>query len=176
MSVHLPQGQYQTIVADPPWPYGDALPGNRRGAAKHYQLMGIPDVSRVPVVDWAAPNAHLYLWITASFLVEGVGASVCRAWGFEPKQIVVGANPQIGMGHWWRTNTEFLIFAVRGSAPPLRRDLPTIAVFNRLKHSEKPEDVLAQIEEISPGPRLEVFARRYRPGRDAVGNEVGVAL
>jgi N6-adenosine-specific RNA methylase IME4 len=39
-------------------------------------------------------------------------------------------------------------------------------------HSHKPEEQYAIIERCSPGPRVELFARRPQPGWDAVGNEI----
>ncbi len=43
--------------------------------------------------------------------------------------------------------------------------------WQRGKHSEKPEAFLDMVEEISPAPRLEMFARRNRLGWDTWGNE-----
>jgi N6-adenosine-specific RNA methylase IME4 len=39
-------------------------------------------------------------------------------------------------------------------------------------HSHKPEEQFAVIERVSPGPYLELFARRRQPGWDIWGNEV----
>jgi len=39
-------------------------------------------------------------------------------------------------------------------------------------HSENSDATYEYIEAISPGPRLEIFARRRRPGWDVWGNEV----
>jgi hypothetical protein len=38
-------------------------------------------------------------------------------------------------------------------------------------HSAKPEAFLDLVEQLSPGPRLELFARRQRLGWDTWGNE-----
>ena len=40
------------------------------------------------------------------------------------------------------------------------------------EHSVKPAEQYAIIERLSPGPYLELFARRRRPGWDAWGHEV----
>ena len=34
----------RTVVADPPWPYRDRLPGGGRGAAKHYKLLSLDEI------------------------------------------------------------------------------------------------------------------------------------
>ena len=41
----------------------------------------------------------------------------------------------------------------------------------RLEHSRKPDDLYHYAESL-PGPYLELFARRARPGWDVWGNEV----
>jgi N6-adenosine-specific RNA methylase IME4 len=41
----------------------------------------------------------------------------------------------------------------------------------RLAHSQKPEAFLDLIERVSPGPYVELFARRDRLGWDTWGNE-----
>ena len=44
--------------------------------------------------------------------------------------------------------------------------------WKRGKHSVKPDAFQAMIETVSPGPYLELFARRKRDGWEAWGNEV----
>jgi hypothetical protein len=39
------------------------------------------------------------------------------------------------------------------------------------RHSAKPGNFITMVEEVSPGPYLEMFARENRPGWDAWGNE-----
>jgi N6-adenosine-specific RNA methylase IME4 len=41
----------------------------------------------------------------------------------------------------------------------------------RGRHSKKPADFFALAERLSPGPRLELFARQARPGWDGWGDE-----
>jgi len=47
----------------------------------------------------------------------------------------------------------------------------TLVLAPRGKHSEKPQAAYDKIENISPGPRLELFARGARPGWDVWGDE-----
>ena len=71
--------------------------------------------------------------------------------------------------------SEFLLVCRKGK--PKRIDpWPSNVVdvpFNpaRLKHSQKPEKFLDLIEQVCPGPYLELFARRNRLGWDTWGNE-----
>jgi N6-adenosine-specific RNA methylase IME4 len=75
------------------------------------------------------------------------------------------------MGHWFRHTSEHLIFAVRGKAPALRKDLGATFFAPRGRHSAKPDRLQALAELMSPGPRLELFARRARDGWTAWGDQ-----
>ena len=183
---------YTTICADPPWPYssGRALgsskefrpnsydkPTSAPNAAARYGLMSIAAISALTIP--AADNAHLYLWTTNAFMEEA--HQVARAWGFEPKTILTWvkmqhANPTVvsmRMGYYYRGASEHIVFAVRGSLRLKERILPTAFLWPRIaQHSRKPEQFYALVERASPGPYLELFARRRRLGWDAAGNEV----
>lgn len=85
----------RTIVADPPWPYNDAINAGKgiRGAATQYETMTVeaicsmfPRVCEEAGVRVDDAGAHLYLWTTNAFLEEG--HRVCRAWGFKPKTVI----------------------------------------------------------------------------------------
>lgn len=60
-------GLYASILADPPWPEqgGGEI---KRGADRHYGLMSVEDIALLPVTFWAAPDAHLYMWVTNNYL------------------------------------------------------------------------------------------------------------
>lgn len=184
-------GTYRTIVADPPWPYrsgtlvgrGLTPPGRAinwraqktRGIGDRYPVMSVAAICalRIP----AAEEAHLYLWTTNAFMVEA--HDVARAWGFSPKTILTWTKvkpdgaPSMRAGYWFRGATEHVVFAVRGTMR-LRgpRPLPTAFLWPRLPHSVKPEHFFDLVEEASPGPYLELFARRRRLGWDALGDAI----
>ena len=65
------------------------------------------------------------------------------------------------------------INARKGTAPPqkLTRASGRWHQWPRGRHSEKPEAFLDLVEQVSPGPYLELFARRNRLGWDTWGNE-----
>ena len=75
-----------TLVADPPWPFADKLPGGGRGAVKHYATMKIPEIMRFPLPE-LAPDARLFLWRVGSMQAEAL--EVARAWGFVVKTELV---------------------------------------------------------------------------------------
>jgi len=103
---------------------------------------------------------------------------VMESWGFEFKNILTWAkvtrsgNPATGMGYWLRGATEHLLLGVRGKPKPLVRNAPTWFSSPVGRHSEKPVEAYRIIERVSDGPRLELFARRARPGWTVWGNEV----
>ncbi|MDD3654818.1 MAG: MT-A70 family methyltransferase [Desulfotomaculaceae bacterium] len=165
----IPAGRYRTLVADPPWRYADS--NTRAAAEKHYGTMSTAEICGLPVGELAEEGAHLYLWATNAHLPEAF--AVARAWGFAYKTLLTWVKPQMGLGHYFRGCTEHVLFCVRGSLPT--RDNATRNCFEapRAEHSKKPEAFYQLVEKCSPGPYLELFARRRRPGWQAWGNEVG---
>lgn len=96
-----------------------------------------------------------------------------RAWGFSPLNVVTWRKGSYGLGFYMRNNTEQLIFAVRGkSLQPESAWMGTCIEAPRKKHSQKPPISIELIEHVSPGPRVELFARSPRLGWDAWGNEI----
>lgn len=181
-------------MADPPWPYNSprAIVGNGgRGAQdgkaaeiiqadvlQHYNIMTLDEIKQLPVASLAADAAHLYLWTTNSFMVEA--HEVARAWGFQPKTILTWVKthhdkpcrPSMKTGYWYRSATEHIVFAVRGKLRLSGPATPTAFLLPRLPHSVKPDFFYDLIEAQSPGPYLELFARRARSAWDIWGNEV----
>jgi len=180
--------EFATVVADPPWPYDGAGPVGTggRGASgvrsmpspsstQRYGAMTMSDLAALSFP--LAKNAHLYLWTTNAFMVEAHDLAV--SWGFKPKTICTwgkiksDGSPSCKTGYYFRGATEHCIFAVRGSLR-LRTDkaIPTLWLWPRLPHSVKPEQFYELVRSLSPGPRLELFARTKRSGFMAWGNEV----
>jgi N6-adenosine-specific RNA methylase IME4 len=165
--VPLPAGRFSTIVADPPWQYGNKA---TRGAAEdHYATMTIDELCDLPVVDQAAEAAHLYLWTTNGFLREAF--TVMDAWQFSYKTVLTWVKPQIGLGNYFRNNTEHVLFGIRGGLGTNANDIPTAFQAARGRHSAKPGSFYDIVEKASPGPYLEMFARSQRFGWDSWGNE-----
>lgn len=169
--------RYRTIVADPPWPYSDKKgPGLKVGVAWNYPTMSIPTLKRLQPP--AADEAHLYLWTTNAFMDEA--HDIARAWGFAPKTILTWvktrkndpSKPSMKAGYYYRGATEHMLFAVRGRLRTSGPCRPTAYMLPREAHSVKPDYFFALCEEQSPGPYLEMFARRRRDGWDVFGNEV----
>lgn len=160
--------KFGTVYADPPWLYGNQ--GTRGSTGDHYVGMTVPEICALPVRELVADNAHLHLWTTNAFLFDA--KAVMEAWGFEYRSCFVWVKPQMGMGNYWRVSHEFMLFGIRGRAPFADRSLMSWAEHPRGRHSAKPEPIRGLIEKASPGPYLELFARRPADGWTVWGNEV----
>ena len=77
---------YRLLVADPPWPFKDKLPGSGRGAARNYRLLTIPDICSFPLPP-IADDAALFLWRVGAMQREAL--DVAEAWGFVVKAELV---------------------------------------------------------------------------------------
>ncbi len=160
--------RYATIVGDPPWPYRNRHPK----ACPPYPTITVPRLIALgpQIRALATPDAHLYLWVTKDFLASGF--EVLTAWGFQYKNIITWDKDRMGLGSWFRNQTEYMLFGVRGKLPLLRRDIRNLIRERSKSHSKRPEMAYYFIETASPGPRLELFARERHPGWSAWGNEV----
>jgi N6-adenosine-specific RNA methylase IME4 len=139
--------------------------------------MSIKDLCMLPIVkESIMDDAHLYLWLTNSFIVEA--HEVARAWGFRPKTLITwgkmkpNGTPSMKAGYYFRGATEHMLFAVRGKGRLIGPPCPTLHLSPRLAHSVKPAWSYEMIEQQSPGPYLELFARELRAGWDSWGDEI----
>jgi len=161
-----PKG-YRTILADPPW---DVQQTGGFGAKRHYPLMSVRQVCQLDVAALADENAHLWLWVTNATIFAG--REVIESWGFTYRSVLTWVKPVYGLGQYLRTASEHLMLGTCGKSPILFRSQPSWLFAPRQEHSHKPEEQYAVIERCSPGPYLELFARRRQPGWHVWGNEV----
>ncbi len=178
--------KYRTIVADPPWKKPDT------GARTHssnghwdtgtrpmagipsvtpYRQMTVAQIAALPVPDISEPDAHLYVWTFGPYIEATY--SIVRQWGFRPSALLTGCKEPMGLGFGgaYVPTTEHVLFARRGRDVRVSRWDSTWFPFKRGDHSEKPEAFLDIVEQVSPDPRLEMFARRARFGWDYWGDE-----
>lgn len=158
---------YSTIVADPPWRYASAA--TKADAAKRYSTMSLGEICRLPVRALAAADCHLWLWATNGLLEDAY--VVLRAWGFSPLTVVTWCKPGPGVGHYLRNNTEHVILGSRGRAQvPAEKPLSTWYEWPSGAHSAKPAAFYDVVEQVSPGPWVELFCRQPRFGWDSWGH------
>lgn len=177
---------YGTLMADPPWRYNSATTilrsgGRGAGAEHHYPTMDNDEIAAMPVADLAADQAHLYMWVTNPRLIadrkgrrDVTPFDIVEAWGFRPITLLTWVKPgRGGTGWYFRGQTEHVIFGTRGKLGiPSQLREPNVFTAPRSRHSAKPDEAYALAERVSPGPRLDLFARNDRAGWDVWGNEV----
>ena len=172
---------YRTVLADPPWRFenrsGKVAPEHLR--LHRYRTMSMDEIAALPVADLVDVNAHLYLWIPNALMEDGF--RIMRAWGFTYKaalqwlKVRADGQPDMRcMGFYFRNVTETLLFGIRGDARtlPPARSLPNLIVSRKREHSRKPDEQYDLVEQASPGPFLELFARHARPGWAQWGDQL----
>ncbi len=178
---HIQKTDYGTILADPPWQFqnrtGKVAPEHKR--LNRYQTLSFQEIKEIPVWVVAAEQSHLYLWVPNALLQEGL--EVMDAWGFKYKTNIIwhkirkdGEPDGRGVGFYFRNTTELVLFGVRGKLRTLKRGRTQVNILKTRKreHSRKPDELYEIIEDCSPAPYLELFARGEREGWDQWGNEV----
>ncbi len=168
----LPDGKFDVILADPPWPY-DFAESERIGPDWHYPTMELEEILDLSIP--AADDAVLYLWATAPKMREAM--NVVDAWGFTYRTHAVWDKMRSGVGYWFLGRHEPLLVATRGefSPPEPGQRMESVMQEAKTAHSRKPAIVYDHLERCYPNPphrRLEMFARREREGWTVWGNEV----
>ncbi len=167
----IPSGDFEVILADPPWQYGAKIEPPDRVAERYYNTMTLSDIKALKVPS--AKNSILFLWVTAPMIKEGL--EVCEAWGFTYKTHYVWDKVLMGIGHWARGQHELLYVAVKGKwpTPPDKILKGTVIRSKRNRHSQKPTEVYELVESYYPGKScLELFARERRQGWTSWGNQL----
>ncbi len=173
--------KFSTILIDPPWRFtnrtGKMAPEHKRLC--RYETLSLSEIQNLPVGEHANTPSHLYLWCPNALLPEAL--AVMAAWGFTYKTNIVwykvrkdGGPDGRGVGFYFRNVTELLLFGVKGSLrtlDPGRRQVNLIATRKR-EHSRKPHESYDVIEQCSPGPYLELFARERIEGWTCWGDQV----
>jgi N6-adenosine-specific RNA methylase IME4 len=174
--------KYRAIVIDPPWDYPEGWPAwNNNGNRKplDYSSMTVEMITALPIFDLAEHEGYVFLWVTSRYLEQGF--FIMRSWRCVPRQTLVWCKRPRGQGPggMFATTTEFIIVGQRIGPNSHARGKRTNGKINtswfewpRGKHSQKPEAFQDIVQQICPGPYLEMFARRHRLGWDVWGNEV----
>lgn len=173
---------FKVLCADPPWKFGDALPGPNRGAEKNYACLTVEELCAFPLPP-LADDCTLFLWRVASMQQEAL--DVVKAWDFTVKteavwlKKTVNGNRWFGMGRTVRAEHEICLITSRGRPETLSHSVRSTFVtdFEGLsatvgRHSEKPEQFYEIVESLREGPYCELFARRQRVGWTCLGDQV----
>jgi len=166
------------LVADPPWKFGDKLPGKSRGAAKNYACLPTADICAMALpVARSEPDVVLFLWCVESMQRDAL--DVVRAWGFVEKTSLIwekltsSGKAHFGMGRILRASHERCIVAVRGKCPPAARNVRSRFAAPVGRHSAKPDAFYELVERLYPDAvKHEMFARARRAGWQQSGLEL----
>jgi N6-adenosine-specific RNA methylase IME4 len=168
-------GTFLTQLIDPPLE-SEWLSDSAR-KTPGYATMTPEQLLALPVPQWAAENCHLYLCSPNNFLP--LCHKLVAHWGFAYKSMLTWKKPRWGQGHYFRNQTEHVLFAVKGELRTRSDSIPTIFEGDLppgALHSEKPEALYQIIRKASYPPYGEAFQRRARPDfRNlfaAIGNEL----
>jgi N6-adenosine-specific RNA methylase IME4 len=163
---------YPIILADVPFRYKRTL-SSSRDISNQYDDMPTEEIADIPVGDVAAQDCICFFWCGSSKIAEA--CEILNRWGFEVRSSMVWIKPSIGPGIWARIAHELVIIGVKGNPPPAcEADKPhSVIQAPRGEHSEKPEALHLAIEKGWPSfSKLELFARKKRPGWRCLGNEI----
>ena len=176
--------KFGIIVADPPWRFDDKLiypkDKTKRGAAAMYPTLTLAEIQALPVNELADENALCALWVPSAFLKLGI--DVLEGWGFNYKQLWIWGkrskknplNLAFGMGRLARNCHEPCLVGIKGKYTKHLQNHSQRNLFMHpsLPHSQKPESLQDSLELMFPQwDKLEMFARRARPGWTCIGNE-----
>jgi N6-adenosine-specific RNA methylase IME4 len=113
---------YEIIYADPPWHYARRKTGTvfGGGVTDKYPTMTVDEICALPVKDWTADNAMLFVWTTMPYLMKT--NRVIESWGFEYVTCAftwVKTNRRSGtvfkgVGNYTKSNSELCLLARKG--------------------------------------------------------------
>ena len=162
------------VLMDFPWQYKSGQykkDGARMDGLAAYPTMTLDEVKALPVKKTLNPKcAVAFMWITGPMIFHA--GEVFKALGIRPSTVFqvwekryANGKPVLGVSHWSRSSTEFLVCGTIGSGWTrwrTSRSLPQeVATLRPLKHSEKPalfRHIIKDWLDV-PGPRLELFCR-----------------
>jgi len=176
--------KYDVVIADPPWYYSGS-PYKMGAAGKEYPLMLDQEIYDLNMRERMTEKSVLFLWATCPKLHVAIEA--IEKWDLWYRGVAFvwvktrldgtpigaqGVRPSVT-----KPLTELVLVAstVKTGRPlPLSSESIRQTIFApKGRHSEKPEAVQDAIELMYPdAAKLEMFARRERPGWDVWGNEI----
>jgi len=170
--------KYRIILADPPWPYNSRRMVMENGKTiigieDEYQTIGMDEMCNLPIQDICDKNCLLYLWATGPKMKEAF--RLMDSWGFKYVTMAFVWDKRIpNPGYYSCSQIEYVMVGKKGKCPKrIKTNTRQLYTKPRTKHSKKPEAIQDMIDNHwEDCEKLELFARRYRPGWDCLGLEL----
>ncbi len=171
---NTPEGKFRTIVIDPPWEMKKILREERpKQDVFDYKTMTIEEITAFPISAIADDDGcHVYLWTTQRYLPHSF--EIFKEWGVRYECLLtwvknVGFTPFSFM-----YSTEHILFGRIGKLDLLKMGKRLDFQAKVQGHSVKPDIFYDLVAEVSPAPRIDVFARKQRDGFKSYGNEINI--
>lgn len=167
----FPDGKFRTIVIDPPWESQMVLKEVRPNQVEFpYPTMNLEEIKNLPVKELAVEEGcHVYLWTTHKYLPDAL--EIFEYWGAKYQCLLTWVKP-VGISPFsWMYDTEHVLFGRIGNLDLLKMGVRLSFNAPVTRHSEKPDVFYEKVKEVSPEPRLEMFARKNHDGFKPWGNE-----
>ena len=180
--------KFDLITADPPWSYNDKANDGNRGASHKYKggTLSMEElVDAGPLIQAVAnKNCVLLMWGTWPLSTET--KILMKAWGFKYRTCAfvwvkfkkVARSIFKGMGHYTRSNTEFVYLGVRKggkSIPVIDKGVSQLLFSHLRENSRKPDEYFEAVDRLfgTKIKRLEIFGRNKRKHWTVLGDETG---
>ena len=136
--------------------------------------MSLQEIKNIPIGRIANIGSHIYCWTTNKMLPYTF--DVLKSWDVNFHLVLVATKKSaIAPCFAYKFGTEFLLLGFYRK--PMQKfigkgKLNWITYFpKRNAHSSKPDEMYNLIREMSPAPRIDIFARSSRIGFDVLGDE-----
>ncbi len=170
----FPEKIFSCIVIDPPWPMkkSERTARPNQGETLDYATMTLKEIGNIPIKKRADPNGcHIYLWTTQKYLPWAF--QIFKNWGVKYHCLMTWVKPTAMTPFSFMFNTEHVLFGRIGSLDLLKFGVKLSFNAPSREHSRKPEVFYDIVREVSPGPRLNMYARGEREGFEPWGSEKG---
>mgnify|MGYP001565495908 FL=1 len=172
IEIPIPQGKYNTIVIDPPWPMEFMQLDMRSNQVEMpYPVMSIDEIKAFPIKEIANDDCNLFLWTTHKFIP--VSFEILNTWGFEYHVCLTWDKTNGRSLFGFNRRTEFVLYAHKGKITVNQRGhfIDTIFTEKLREHSRKPDIFYQILKNNTPEPRIDIFSREKRDGFNQWGNE-----
>lgn len=174
----LPNKKYGVILTDFEWKYVvySEETGRDRSPDNHYPCSDIEVLKARDVGALAADDSMYFGWVPAPFLKLAIELMEFHGFQYVTHIIWIKERPgeARGTAYWFSGEHEVVLVGKRGHppAPTPGTQFPSYFIAPVGEHSVKPDNVHEIAEAYFPTfTKIELNARRRRPGWDAWGNE-----